>query len=237
MKPGTLPRAVFLDRDGTLIRNYHYGREPSRVCLLPGVVEGLRWLQGAGYRLAVVTNQAGVARGFLCESDVAAVNERLLALLADAGIAVENVYYCPHGPEGVVAGYVTHCQCRKPEPGLLLRASVEMRVSLSASWYIGDVLADAEAGNRAGCRTVLLDLGTEPLPSTAIQVPTFVARNLPHAVRLILAADGQSMQHVEPLPLEVLNRPRLVQGSLRPGDPSPVPDARWVTQAALESRL
>ena len=237
MKPGTLPRAVFLDRDGTLIRNYHYGREPSRVCLLPGVVEGLQWLQDAGYRLAVVTNQAGVARGFLGEGEVAAVNERLLTLLADAGVAVESVYYCPHGPEGAVVGYVTHCQCRKPEPGLLLRASVEMRVALPASWYIGDVLADAEAGNRAGCRTVLLDLGTEPLPTTAIQIPTFVARNLPHAARLILAADGHSARRDEPLPLDVLARPRLAQGSLRPGDPSPIPDARWAAQAALESRL
>ncbi len=234
MKPEVCPRAVFMDRDGTLIRNYHYCRDPRLVRLLPGVEPALRWLGSAGYRLIVVTNQSGVARGHVTEEDLAAVHGRLRHLLAAEGIVLEAMSYCPHCLEGTGNGYVGPCLCRKPEPGLLFRTAVERGISLRQSWHIGDVLADVEAGNRAGCRTVLLDLGTEPLPDAAIRVPTYLARNLPHAARLILAAEGHGQDAVEPLPLSALDRPRVTQGDLRPGDPSPIPDAAWAIQAALE---
>lgn len=234
MRPGALERAVFLDRDGTLIHNHHYCRDPRLVRLLPGVSQALHWLSTAGYRLIVVTNQAGVGRGHLTESDLVGVHERLRERLAAEGIFLQAIYYCPHCAEGPANGYVGPCLCRKPEPGLLLRAAVECSLTLAQSWCIGDILNDIEAGNRAGCRTVLVDLGTEPLPQQAIQVPTFVARNLPHAARLILAASGHDPRPVEPLPTSVLDGPRLTQGDLRPGDPSPIPDAQWATQAALE---
>lgn len=227
-------RAVFLDRDGTLIHNVHYCHNPEQVSLLPGVSQALAWLQRAGYRLIVISNQSGVARGYLSERDLARVNGRLHQVLAAEGIHIQAIYYCPHHPEGTCSGYAEQCLCRKPEPGLLLRAAAEWGIALARSWYIGDVLADVEAGNRAGCRTVLVDLGTEPRPGEAICTPTFVARNLPHAARLILAADGRSRLKVEPLPLTALDRPRLTQGVLRPGDPSPIPSAQWAIQAALE---
>ena len=227
-------RAVFLDRDGTLIYNVHYCRDPEQVRLLPGVAEGLGWLQEAGYRLIVITNQSGVARGYVTERQLGRVNGRLRRLLAAEGILITAIYYCPHHPEGTCSPYAGPCLCRKPEPGLLLRAGVEWGIALARSWYVGDILADVEAGNRAGCRTVLIDLGTEPRPRHAVCTPTYIARNLPHAARLILAADGRSRLKVEPLPLTVLDRPRLTQGVLRPGDPSPIPNAQWATQAALE---
>ena len=227
-------RAVFLDRDGTLIYNVHYCRDPEQVRLLPGVTEGLAWLQKAGYPLIVISNQSGVARGYLTERDLGRVNRRLRQVLAAEGIHITAIYYCPHHPEGTCPAYAGPCLCRKPEPGLLLRAAVEWGIALARSWYIGDILADVEAGNRAGCRTVLIDLGTEARPGEAIRTPTYVARNLPNAARLILAADGRSRLRVEPLPLTALDRPRLTQGVLRPGDPSPIPNAQWATQAALE---
>ncbi len=237
MAPGA--QAILLDRDGTLIHNHHYCRDPRLVRLLPGVSQALRWLSAAGYRLMVITNQSGVARGLLSERDLAAVHDRLRQVLAAERVHLEAVYYCPHCSEGVGNAYSGRCLCRKPEPGLFWRAAAERGIALRRSWYVGDVLSDIEAGNRAGCRTVLLDLGTEPVPDAAIRTPTYVARNLPHAARLILRADGhkvdsRSSERLEPLPLSVLARPRLTQGSLRPGDPSPIPDAMWATQAALE---
>lgn len=227
-------RAIFLDRDGTLIHNFHYCRDPEQVHLLPGVSKALGWLSRAGYQLIVISNQSGVARGYLGERELARVNSRLCRTLAAEGIHLEAIYYCPHHPEGTCGGYAIRCTCRKPEPGLLLRAAAERGVALARSWCVGDVLSDVEAGNRAGCRTVLVDLGTEPRPDAAVRLPTYVARNLPHAARLILAADDRSKRAVEPLPLAALDRPRLTQGVLMPGDPSPIPTVQWVVQAALE---
>ena len=234
VRSGVGSQAIFLDRDGTLIRNYHYGRDPEQLHLLPGVGAALRWLRWAGYRLIVISNQSGVARGYLGEEDLAILHARLKEVLAAEDVAIDAIYSCPHHPQGTLAAYAGACLCRKPEPGLLLRAAVEWGIRLADSWYIGDILADIEAGNRAGCRTVLLDLGTEPMPDCAIRTPTFLARNLPHAARLILAASGQGHGSPQPLPLSTLNRPPLTQGALRPGDPSPIPDARWAAQAALE---
>jgi D-glycero-D-manno-heptose 1,7-bisphosphate phosphatase len=227
-------RAIFLDRDGTLIHNVHYCRNPEQVHLLPGVSRALGWLSRAGYRLIVITNQSGVARGYVSERELALVHARLRRDLAAEGVRLDAIYYCPHHPQGAREEYTVACLCRKPAPGLLLRAAVEQGVALACSWFVGDILADVEAGNRAGCRTVLVDLGTEPRPEAAVRTPTFVARNLPHAARLILAADGKVRRRVEPLPLAALDRPRLSQGVLRPGDPSPIPTAQWVVQAALE---
>ncbi len=234
MKAGTNPGHIFLDRDGTLIHNYHYCRDPEQVHLLAGVSQALRWLSAAGYRLIVITNQAGIARGHLTEDDLAAVHCRLRETLAAEDVYLEAIYYCPHHPEGTRTGYAAECLCRKPAPGLLYRAASERGIDLARSWCIGDILNDVEAGNRAGSRTVLVDLGTEVRPDVAVRTPTLVARNLPHAARLIMAADGCYTGPAEPLPLSALERPVLTQGSLRPGDPSPVPTAQWAVQAALE---
>ena len=153
--------AVFLDKDGTLIEDVPYNVDPDRMTLMPGAGEALRRLSDAGYRLIVVSNQSGVARGLFAESALPAVEQRLREMLAEYGAPIAGFYYCPHHPDGVVPDYAIHCDCRKPEPGLILRAAQEHGIALDESWFIGDILNDVEAGRRAGCRTILLDNGNE----------------------------------------------------------------------------
>ncbi len=154
-------RAVFLDKDGTLIEDVPYNVDPARIRLMPRAAEGLRALDAAGYRLIVVSNQSGVARGYFEEAALAAVETRLRELLAEAGVPLAGFYYCPHHPEGSVPAYAVECACRKPLPGLIERAAREHGIDLAASWLVGDILNDIEAGRAAGCRTVLLDNGHE----------------------------------------------------------------------------
>jgi histidinol-phosphate phosphatase family protein len=115
--------AVFLDKDGTLVEDVPYCADPERMKLLPGAGPALRSLHEAGWRLAVVTNQSGVARGLFPESALAAVEARLREVLAAEGVPLAAFLYCPHHPDGVVPAYAVHCDCRKPEPGLILAAA------------------------------------------------------------------------------------------------------------------
>ncbi len=153
--------AVLLDKDGTLVENLAYNVNPARIRLLPGVSEGLRILKGAGYKLVVVSNQSGVARGRFTEEELLAAADALECLLSSADAALDGFFYCPHHPEGIVAPYALECTCRKPRPGLIQRAASELNLMLERSWMVGDILDDIEAGNRAGCRTVLIDQGNE----------------------------------------------------------------------------
>lgn len=157
----TSNRAVFLDKDGTLVANVPYNVDPERIRLLPGVAEGLRLLHARGYRLIVISNQPGVAQGFFPEEALGAVEERLWRLFARVGVPLAGFYYCPHHPAGRIVSYTLTCSCRKPNPGLIERAAQEHAIEVSSSWVIGDILDDIEAGRRAGCRTVFIDNGGE----------------------------------------------------------------------------
>ena len=154
-------KAIFLDKDGTLVDDLPYNVEPRRMRLASGAGPALRLLARLDYRFFVVSNQSGVAEGRFGEEALDAVSDRLADLLFRENLTLDGVYYCPHHPRGTIAPYVIECQCRKPMPGLLLKAAVEHGIDLRASWMIGDILHDVEAGNRAGCRTVLLDNGNE----------------------------------------------------------------------------
>ena len=154
-------RAVFLDKDGTLVEDVPYNVDPAHIRLAPGAGAGLRRLHAAGFRLIVISNQSGVARGYFPESALAAMTECLRSLLAAEDVPLTGVYYCPHHPAGVIAGYAVECDCRKPAPGMMHRAAAEHGLDLSGSWFVGDILDDVEAGRRAGCRTVLIDNGNE----------------------------------------------------------------------------
>jgi histidinol-phosphate phosphatase family protein len=141
-------RAVFLDRDGTLIEDQDYPRDPERVRLLPRVTEALARLQEAGFHLVAVSNQSGIGRGVVTEDEARAVHERFIRVLAEEGMSLQAVKYCPHTPSD-------GCDCRKPAPGLLLAAAEELGLDLPGSFMIGDKRSDVEAGRRAGCRTIL----------------------------------------------------------------------------------
>ena len=141
--------AAFLDRDGTLIVDVGYPRDPDGVTLLDGAAEALAALAASGLRLVVVSNQSGVGRGIVTPEQAEAVHDRFVAELAAEGIALDDAKYCPHAPG---AG----CACRKPEPAMLLEAAAELDLDLEASFMIGDKHSDVETGRRAGCRTVLL---------------------------------------------------------------------------------
>lgn len=154
-------RAVFLDKDGTLIEDVPYNADPERIRLMPNAAAGLRLLAQSGYRLIVISNQPGVALGRFPEQALAGVARRLHQLCAQAGGWLSGFYYCPHHAHGIVPAYAVPCLCRKPAPGLIVRAARERRIDVARSWMVGDILDDVEAGRRAGCRTLLIDNGHE----------------------------------------------------------------------------
>lgn len=183
-------KAIFLDKDGTLIEDIPYNCDVSLIRLMPGAREGLRRLQGAGYALIVVSNQPGVAHGFFSPDALDHVETTLRALLADDAIRLDDFYYCPHHPDGRMAVYATECECRKPSPGLLMQAASDYAIELQASWMIGDILHDVEAGRRAGCRTILIDNGHETEWHLGVhRCPHAIAADLVSAADIILALD------------------------------------------------
>ncbi len=183
-------RAVFLDKDGTVLRNVPYNADPARMELLPGAAAGLRRLARAGFALVVVSNQSGVARGYFPEEALEVVHGRLTTLFAGAGARLAGFFYCPHHPDGQ-GPYALACSCRKPAPGLVRRAASELGIDLSRSWMVGDILDDVEAGQRAGCRTVLVENGGETeWRFGPWRVPHYRAFDLAGAARCILEAEA-----------------------------------------------
>ncbi len=187
-------RAVFLDRDGTLVHPRHYPSHPEELHLYDGIGPILKDIQEIGFRLVMITNQAGIARGYFNEADLQRMHEYLAGELEKSGAHFDGIYFCPHHPAGVIPELAIRCNCRKPQPGMLLQAAKDLDLDLQASWFVGDILDDIEAGNRAGCRTVLVDLGTEQLPQQQIRYPDFVARDILHALHIIHACEHLSLE-------------------------------------------
>ncbi len=196
--------AVFLDRDNTLIHNDGDLGDPDKVQLIQGVASAVASLAGLGYKVVVVTNQGGVARGKYSEDDVDAVHHRISDLLeaSASGAKVDRYYYCPYHPQGTVARYRKEHPTRKPAPGMMTEAAREMGLDLSQSWTIGDQVRDVQAGIAAGTRTILLRRDADRLKpfdprehpglvdqseegDTEKATPDFFARNLVEAVRIV----------------------------------------------------
>jgi D-glycero-D-manno-heptose 1,7-bisphosphate phosphatase len=183
-------KAVFLDKDGTLIENRPFDRGSEHIQWLPGTIEGLQVLHRAGYALIVVSNQGGIAQGLFTVEDLLSEELALRAELAKVGVPLSGFYYCPHHPEGHVPSFSVGCDCRKPNPGLLTQAARELNVDLTHSWMIGDILHDVAAGRAAGCRTVLLTNGNETeWDLTPFRWPHFIADEVFEAARLIACTD------------------------------------------------
>ena len=183
-------RAVFLDRDGTLNREVNYLADPEQLQLLPGVAAGLARLAQDGRLLCVVTNQSGVARGLVSEAVLEEIHARLRRLLSKEGVHLDWIGHCPHHPEHGPVDMRRDCDCRKPKPGLLLRAAADLNIDLSGSWMVGDSARDLQAGRTAGCRSILVGTGKgaqtlERLHQDA-QTPPLAAPDFQGAVDLIL---------------------------------------------------
>lgn len=159
MRNSLLRPALFLDRDGTLVEEVHHLSRPEQIRLLPGASRAVRLANRRAVPVVVVTNQSAVARGLLTEEELGAVHEVLRTALERDGARLDAIYYCPHHREAVIPAYAVDCDCRKPAPGLLLRAARDLGLNLSRGVMIGDRLLDIEAGRRAGCRGVLVRTG------------------------------------------------------------------------------
>jgi D-glycero-D-manno-heptose 1,7-bisphosphate phosphatase len=173
-------KAVFLDKDGTLIEDIPFNVDPALVQISRNTFEGLKLLQEKGYKIILVSNQSGIARGLFSEKDLQAVMRKVSGILESRGIELSGIYYCPHDrPDD--------CDCRKPKPGMLLRAAADLNLDLMQSWMIGDILDDVEAGNRAGCRSVLVYNNNETQWNwSQSRIPFAIVNSINEAANLIV---------------------------------------------------
>lgn len=177
-------KAVFLDRDGTLNIDHGYVYRTEDLELVPRAVESLTELKAAGFKLIVVTNQSGVARGMYMESDVDRFHNELGRVFAGSAVELDGFYFCPHHPEGKINEYAISCTCRKPGSDLFVRASQDHGVDIQNSYGIGDRMRDVSPVIELGGRGVLIDSGTyAPIDSSGLGK----ARSLYEAVQLVLA--------------------------------------------------
>jgi D-glycero-D-manno-heptose 1,7-bisphosphate phosphatase len=192
-------RAVFIDKDGTLIKDIPYNVNTRLIELEAHVVAALRSLQACGYKLIIISNQPGIAFSYYSEAALQRVFRFLKTTLQQEGVQLNGSYYCPHHPQGVRPPYIKVCYCRKPLPGMLLKAAMEHDIDLELSWMIGDILNDVEAGNRAGCKSILLNNGNETeWALSPNRQPTYMCKSWSEAAAIIVhyAKENASVEHV-----------------------------------------
>lgn len=172
--------AVFFDRDGTINEESGYLSNPDDLSLIKGAAEAVKRLNSIGIKVIVISNQSGVGRGFFSEEDLARVNKRLADLLSSHGARIDAIYYCPHHPED-------DCKCRKPKPGLLKKAALELSIDLTRSYVVGDKGTDVELAGNAGSKGILVKtgFGSSQLETRSI-APIFVAEDILDATMWII---------------------------------------------------
>ena len=192
-----MQKAVFLDRDGTIAKDVPYCRRVEDFEILPRVPEAVRLLNQNGYKVVVITNQSGIARGYFSEATLSLIHQKMVTTLEQAGGHIDAVYVCPHHPD-------EGCDCRKPSPILVKRAATDIGITLDQSYMIGDDSKDVQTGRAAGCRTVLL--ATEP-PQQGQPRPLsdHVATDLYDAVQWLLEDATR-----QPSPSNAVSRPNWV---------------------------
>lgn len=189
-------KIIFLDRDGTINKEVEYLYRPEDLVLLPGVITALKELRALGFKLVVITNQAGVARGYYKESDVDKLHEHLNCLLKEKGAFIDRFFYCPHHPTHGTGPYRTECHCRKPDTGMFEMAEAFYQVDKLNSYMIGDKLIDTEAGRRYGVSTILVGTGYGAelkaglLPGTEKEAFDYFAENMENAAEWIKNREG-----------------------------------------------
>ncbi len=181
---------VFLDRDGVIVRQIDHLNRVEDLELLPGAGEAIARLNAAGVPVVVITNQAGVAKGYLTLADLEDIHARLHRELAAVGARVDALYYCPHHRGATVIEFRKDCPCRKPGTGMLERGRDELGIDLARSYLVGDATGDILAGLRAGCRTILVQTGFAGKDGMYDAKPDIVAADLAAAVAVILDEMG-----------------------------------------------
>ncbi|MCL4196615.1 MAG: HAD family hydrolase [Phycisphaerales bacterium] len=205
-----MKRAIFLDRDNTIIHNDDDLGKPEEVRLIRGAAHAIGSLRQLGYRIIVVSNQGGVARGLYTERDVDAVHERIAQMVYDsAGAIIDRFYYCPFHPEGTVKDYAREHPWRKPQPGMLLEAARSLELDLRECWMVGDQERDIEAGRAAGCQTILITRKTSVTTRADFQAAT-----LAEAAAIIAQNRVRTRQAPPAAPVVVTSR--------RPGEAAPI---------------
>jgi len=191
-------KAIFMDRDGTLIKDPGYINNPDQVKLLSGTSEALKQFKEMGYKRVIVTNQSGVARGIVSEDVLKKIHKQLKKLLAQEGTGIEEIYYCPYHPDGVIEKYRKESENRKPNPGMILAAAKKMDIDLSRSWVIGNSYRDIAAGQRAGCKTILINAEfDQTYRKPTDPVPDKQAVNMKEAVNIVKMYDRRSRPAAE----------------------------------------
>jgi D-glycero-D-manno-heptose 1,7-bisphosphate phosphatase len=191
-------KAVFLDRDDTIIEDTGYINSPQQVKLVSGSAGALADLRKIGYKIIVVTNQSGIARGIITEQAIAQIHERLKQLLAEQNVYLDRIYYCPYHPDGVIPKFRRDSELRKPKPGMLLAAAKEMNIDLAGSWMVGNDYRDIAAGYAAGCRTILIKSHIKRIVKQPCEPDAdFEAINLKEAVN-IMKREIAPVQNIEP---------------------------------------
>lgn len=178
----TLKKAVFLDRDGTIIQDLVYLNDPEKIYVLDGAVEAIRKLNEAGFEVFMATNQSGIARGLVQMENLLKINQRIIDNFLKDGARITHAYFCPHPVDG-------GCACRKPNAGMLTTGAKEFGIDLKRSWMVGDRMTDVLAGTRAGCRSVLLQNEHTPPIEYQYGSPEFISASLLAASQLIIERD------------------------------------------------
>jgi D-glycero-D-manno-heptose 1,7-bisphosphate phosphatase len=192
-------KAVFIDKDGTLIPDIPFNTDPDLLSIEPETISGLKLLHYSGYKLIIISNQPGIARGYFTEKSLDIIWTRINSLLSNHGIKLDAFYYCPHDAKGIIQPYAIDCNCRKPAPGLIFKAAAEWNIALNQSWMVGDILNDIEAGNRAGCRSILLNNGNETeWIMNPVRTPVTMTKNFREAAQTIVKQENYERTEFEP---------------------------------------
>jgi len=231
-------KAIFFDRDDTLIEDPGYISSPDQVKLLTGVPRALIELKALGYKLVVVTNQSAVARGIVTEKTLGDIHNRLKQLLSEKNAFLDEIYYCPYHPKGVVKKYRKDSEFRKPNPGMILKAAEEMDLDLDQSWCVGNSSRDIEAGSRAGCKTILIDL-----PSRKLQLkpgeprPDYKAINIKEVVNIIKKYHRSPVETEEETQQEPIEQAEQIEQVNEPEQvPEPVESVSENVESALQTK-
>ncbi len=183
-------KAVFLDRDGVITKEPpYYAHKIDQLELIPNSAEAIRLLNESGFKVIVVSNQAGVARGYYQEKDIKIYNNEMKRQLEEKGARIDAIYYCPHHPGAAIEKYKIDCECRKPKPGMLTQAKKILYLNLKHSFLVGDKMSDIEAGYRAGCKTILVLTGQGNGELKKISEmdtkPTYISKDLFASIQII----------------------------------------------------